>query len=206
MGHTCYLKQYAASPAGVWREKKEKRETGEERNGNLRCILCRRMRCGFAGHAVLACRQLVVRVVRPRNRQHVPPEHGGLFRHTSTKGVAGVFEGDSVRRGFVVCGGEGKLPRLAVVGLNHVSIETSDVARLRAFYAHVVGLQELKRPDFGFGGAWLQLSPSVALHIIERDPLKPEVRVRARWCLSLLLQERARPGMLALALAPAMRA
>jgi hypothetical protein len=154
------------------------------------------MRCGFAGHAVLAFRQLVVRVVRPRNRQHVPLEHGGLFsgRHACTKGVAGVFEGDSVRRGFVVCGGKVKLPRLAVVGLNHVSIETSDVARLRAFYAQVVGLQELKRPDFGFGGAWLQLSPSVALHIIERDPLKPEVRVRARWCLSLLLQERARPG------------
>jgi hypothetical protein len=129
---------------------------------------------------------LAVRVVRPRNRKYIPLEHGGLFseRHAFTKGVAGVLEGDSVRRGFVARG-EGKLPRLAVVGLNHVSIETDNVSRLREFYAQVVGLQELKRPDFGFGGAWLRLSSSVALHIIQRDPLKPEVCARARGSLSL---------------------
>lgn len=66
------------------------------------------------------------------------------------------------------------LPSLVPVKcLNHVSIETRDVERLRVFYSQVLGLQQLDRPDFGFAGAWFRLSQDVALHIIERDPLKP---------------------------------
>ena len=64
-------------------------------------------------------------------------------------------------------------PSLAVKCLNHVSIETRDVERLRVFYSQMLGLRPLERPDFGFGGAWFQLAQGVALHIIERDPLKP---------------------------------
>jgi catechol 2,3-dioxygenase-like lactoylglutathione lyase family enzyme len=65
-------------------------------------------------------------------------------------------------------------PPLAILGLNHVSFETRNVATLAAFYEHVLGLQRLERPGFGFGGAWFALGSSgLQLHLIERDPLKP---------------------------------
>ena len=115
---------------------------------------------------------------------HVPAAARGFFLERdspappsagASPALHGGLESDAAGGGHTEGGADGKLPPLAVVGLNHVSIETTNVARLRAFYTEVVGLRELPRPDFGFGGAWLALSASVALHIIERDPLKPEV-------------------------------
>jgi hypothetical protein len=53
------------------------------------------------------------------------------------------------------------LRRLDVAGVNHVSLETRNVARLSDFYAQVVGLRAIPRPDFGFGGAWFQLPQQV---------------------------------------------
>ncbi len=45
---------------------------------------------------------------------------------------------------------------MRTVGLHHVSINVSDVGRALAFYTDVLGLQQrTDRPDFGFGGAWL---------------------------------------------------
>lgn len=65
-------------------------------------------------------------------------------------------------------------PPLDIVELNHVSLETRNVAKLVDFYEKVLGLPRLPRPDFGFRGAWFKLGPNgVQLHIIERDPLKP---------------------------------
>ena len=52
-------------------------------------------------------------------------------------------------------------PPLDVAGVNHVSLETRNVARLSDFYAQVVGLRAIPRPDFGFGGAWFQLPQQV---------------------------------------------
>mmetsp|Transcript_33473 Transcript_33473/g.94726 ORF Transcript_33473/g.94726 Transcript_33473/m.94726 type:complete len:623 (+) Transcript_33473:71-1939(+) len=62
--------------------------------------------------------------------------------------------------------------------VNHISRETADVERLRRFYSTVLGLKALRRPDFGFGGAWLEIQPGIALHIIELDPDKPTAQGR----------------------------
>jgi len=65
---------------------------------------------------------------------------------------------------------------LSITGVNHISRETCDVERLASFYREVLGLAQIPRPDFGFGGAWFQLpggGKSTTLHIIQRDPQKP---------------------------------
>jgi catechol 2,3-dioxygenase-like lactoylglutathione lyase family enzyme len=51
-----------------------------------------------------------------------------------------------------------------------VSINVDDVAAARAFYVGVLGLTERDdRPDFGFGGAWLQAGEQ-QVHLIEAAP------------------------------------
>ena len=65
------------------------------------------------------------------------------------------------------------LPSLDIIQVNHMSLETVNVDRLVVFYQNILGLPSLSRPDFGFGGAWLQLPSGMALHIIEQDPEKP---------------------------------
>ncbi|MCR0982844.1 VOC family protein [Roseomonas populi] len=42
-----------------------------------------------------------------------------------------------------------------VAGLFHVAVKTSDLSATLAFYKGVLGLAEVKRPDFGYPGAWL---------------------------------------------------
>jgi glyoxylase I family protein len=97
----------------------------------------------------------------------VPPEDRGFFlERQEVVAVPDDGRGEGENHARV-------RPSLAVKCLNHVSIETRDVERLRVFYSQMLGLRQLERPDFGFGGAWFQLSQGVALHIIERDPLKP---------------------------------
>jgi len=40
-------------------------------------------------------------------------------------------------------------------GIHHVSVCVKDVNEAIAFYTDVLGCTVLDRPDFGFGGAWL---------------------------------------------------
>ena len=70
------------------------------------------------------------------------------------------------------CSSQQRQP-LQLMAVNHISRETQDVNGLVRFYTNVLGLQKMDRPNFGFGGFWLQLPGGVALHIIERDPEKP---------------------------------
>jgi len=54
-------------------------------------------------------------------------------------------------------------------GLHHVSINVNDVPAARDFYTAVLGLTErTDRPDFSFGGAWLDAG-SQQVHLIEAD-------------------------------------
>ena len=54
-------------------------------------------------------------------------------------------------------------------GLHHVSIIVSDVPAARDFYVDVLGLTErADRPNFGFGGAWLDAG-SQQVHLIQAD-------------------------------------
>lgn len=53
------------------------------------------------------------------------------------------------------------------LGVHHVSINVTDVAAALAFYVDVLGLTaRTDRPDFGFGGAWLDVGPQ-QVHLIE---------------------------------------
>ena len=54
-------------------------------------------------------------------------------------------------------------------GLHHVSINVRDVPATLDFYTRVLGLTERgDRPDFSFGGAWLDAGGQ-QIHLIEAD-------------------------------------
>lgn len=50
--------------------------------------------------------------------------------------------------------------------LHHVSFTVSDVEAARRFYAGVLGLREIPRPDFGFPGAWFEIGEA-QVHLIQ---------------------------------------
>ncbi len=56
---------------------------------------------------------------------------------------------------------------MQVLGLHHVSINVDDVETALAFYVERLGLSPRgDRPDFGFGGAWLDAGGQ-QVHLIE---------------------------------------
>jgi catechol 2,3-dioxygenase-like lactoylglutathione lyase family enzyme len=56
---------------------------------------------------------------------------------------------------------------MQVLAVHHVSINVDDVDRALAFYVGVLGFTERgDRPDFGFGGAWLDVGGQ-QVHLIE---------------------------------------
>jgi glyoxylase I family protein len=55
-------------------------------------------------------------------------------------------------------------------GLHHVSLNVRDVPAALDFYTRLLGLTErTDRPDFSFGGAWLDVGGQ-QIHLIEADP------------------------------------
>lgn len=56
---------------------------------------------------------------------------------------------------------------MLVSGFHHVSINVSDTERALGFYIDVLGMTKLPRPDFGFGGAWLDAGAGLQVHLIE---------------------------------------
>ncbi|MBI2169682.1 MAG: VOC family protein [Actinobacteria bacterium] len=60
-------------------------------------------------------------------------------------------------------------PPVHPLAVHHVSVNVSDVEAARAFYTDVLGLMPRSdRPDFGFGGAWLDAGGQ-QLHLVEGD-------------------------------------
>lgn len=56
------------------------------------------------------------------------------------------------------------------VGVHHVSLNVDDVDAAVAFYVDVLGLSVRRdRPEFGFGGAWLDAGDR-QVHLIEGRP------------------------------------
>jgi glyoxylase I family protein len=54
---------------------------------------------------------------------------------------------------------------LRIVSLHHVSLAVTDIGRARRFYAEVLGLPEIERPQFPFLGAWYAVGDR-QLHLI----------------------------------------
>ena len=58
---------------------------------------------------------------------------------------------------------------MLVTDIHHVSLNVSDVARALTFYRDLLGMAELPRPDFSFGGAWLDAGSGRQVHLIEAN-------------------------------------
>jgi catechol 2,3-dioxygenase-like lactoylglutathione lyase family enzyme len=68
-----------------------------------------------------------------------------------------------------------------VTALNHVGLRVSDAKRTKEFYAKVLGLPTMERPNFPFDGAWYGIGQNM-IHIIESkaggrkiDPAGPHI-------------------------------
>jgi glyoxylase I family protein len=62
---------------------------------------------------------------------------------------------------------------MKIRGVHHVSINVEDVDSARRFYTEVLGLTErADRPDFGFGGAWLDAGGQ-QVHLIGAETPAP---------------------------------
>ena len=56
------------------------------------------------------------------------------------------------------------------LGVHHVAINVDDVETAKTFYVDVLGLTPRSdRPDFGFGGAWLDAGGQ-QVHLVEAKP------------------------------------
>jgi catechol 2,3-dioxygenase-like lactoylglutathione lyase family enzyme len=60
-------------------------------------------------------------------------------------------------------------PAMLARGLHHVSFPIRDLARARAFYEGVLGLQPVPRPAMGVDGAWYAAG-GVEIHLIVTPP------------------------------------
>lgn len=68
-----------------------------------------------------------------------------------------------------------------VKALNHVGIRVSDAKRTKEFFARVLGLPMMERPNFPFDGAWYGIGQNM-IHVIESrdvgrkiDPAGPHI-------------------------------
>lgn len=56
---------------------------------------------------------------------------------------------------------------MIVADIHHVSLNVSDTERSLVFYRDLLGMALLPRPDFPFGGAWLDAGNGSQVHLIE---------------------------------------
>ena len=55
---------------------------------------------------------------------------------------------------------------MAIQGLNHFTVLTSDLDATLAFYCELLGLRSGPRPPFNFPGAWLYCGSQAVLHVV----------------------------------------
>lgn len=65
---------------------------------------------------------------------------------------------------------------MAIEGMNHFTVLTSDLDKCKAFYMGVLGLAEGYRPPLAFPGAWLYSGKQAVLHVIAGRPLPAEAQ------------------------------
>lgn len=58
---------------------------------------------------------------------------------------------------------------MLVADIHHVSLNVSLTERALGFYRDVLGLVPIDRPDFPFGGAWLDAGGGRQVHLIEAE-------------------------------------
>jgi catechol 2,3-dioxygenase-like lactoylglutathione lyase family enzyme len=60
---------------------------------------------------------------------------------------------------------------MAINGLDHYALLTSDIDRTTRFYTEVVGLEVGYRPELSFAGVWLYAGGEPIVHIISGKPI-----------------------------------
>ena len=55
---------------------------------------------------------------------------------------------------------------------NHIALTVSNIGRSLWFYTEILGLQQIKRPNFDRHGAWLTMG-NIELHLILGVPIVP---------------------------------
>ncbi len=55
---------------------------------------------------------------------------------------------------------------MAIQGMNHFTVLTSDLDATLAFYCDLLGLRSGQRPPFNFPGAWLYSGSQAVLHVV----------------------------------------
>ena len=60
---------------------------------------------------------------------------------------------------------------MAITGLDHYALLTSDIAQTTRFYTEVVGLEAGFRPEMTFAGVWLYAGGEPIVHIISGKPI-----------------------------------
>ena len=58
---------------------------------------------------------------------------------------------------------------LDISSLHHVAVCVTDIERAKQFYGGVLGLKEIPRPPFPFGGAWYKLPDGRQFHLIVHE-------------------------------------
>ncbi len=56
---------------------------------------------------------------------------------------------------------------MAITGLDHINIRTTDLAKTRAFFTEILGLTIGWRPEFAFAGTWLYVGDKDVVHLVE---------------------------------------
>ncbi|WP_305906408.1 VOC family protein [Methylomarinum sp. Ch1-1] len=57
--------------------------------------------------------------------------------------------------------------------LHHASLIVSDTQQSLHFYANVLGMQQVPRPNLPFPGAWLKIGAQQQIHLLELDNPDP---------------------------------
>lgn len=57
--------------------------------------------------------------------------------------------------------------------IDHVTLIVADLEKSREFYCDVLGMEQVERPGFSFGGRWFQAGPTQIHLIIDHDEAGP---------------------------------
>jgi catechol 2,3-dioxygenase-like lactoylglutathione lyase family enzyme len=57
--------------------------------------------------------------------------------------------------------------------LDHINVNTAQLATLKAWYSEVLDMTPGPRPNFSFGGAWMYCAGLPTVHLVERAHLEP---------------------------------
>lgn len=65
------------------------------------------------------------------------------------------------------------MAKIAIQRIDHVTVNVTDVARAKAYYGALLGLEEVPRPEsFDFPGAWYRIGEA-CLHLVGQSQADP---------------------------------